>query len=312
MFFSCKNNNTYDFSGNVEILLDSTITSLNLQTQKDIIIHAKKTDMSISSVDRCSINEIRAVAKDGFVDNDSLLFIKKDSSAQIVVTRRYINFPRFSPNGEFIAYVSRTEKFANNKYIGDLYIHLVDVDNKIDKRVFDKPVGVYKPDWLRDQNSLVVSSKDLSLYIVDLDTGKYRKIVEHGFAPTVSHNGKYIAYLSTEITPNLKNELIEYINMSQDDYIKKSNVPDSKKKLNELWYLFHKNSIYIYDIEKGDSRRITLDLCLESNVLWSPNDRYIMYNEEAMLNHDIYVVNIKNGDTQKIEKINGKIVSWYR
>ena len=101
----------------------------------------------------------------------------------------YKEDPAWSPDGKSIAYSSDKGGFEN--------IYVLDLASKNEKRVTAFPNSAqYGAAWSRDGKMLAYQDQDGATYILDLKTGRTRKIIPTQFAPSKpswSANGKTIA-----------------------------------------------------------------------------------------------------------------------
>lgn len=308
---SCNKIDKHPFQGKAEVLLNSTIYRINLENKQVNIVLNKNSDYLVSSFDISLGNGNRIIAtREWGNEQERLLLFSEKNVYKVLFKKDFIRYPSFSPDGENFAYLSSNKEGQSNKYIDDWYLYITNVDGTIDKKILDIPVGLYKPSWLKDGRSVLITSKDLCVYIVNTLSGEYRKILDHGIAPTVSQKGNHIAYLSSKIDPALKTKLIEYVNMTTDEYVSKTEGIKTSNIFPNIQELYFKNSLFIYDIDSGVSRQLTKKTSIDSGAIWSPDDKYLMYNDESYLNHDIIIINVNTGDIEKIDKTNGKVMNW--
>ena len=69
-------------------------------------------------------------------------------------------------------------------------------------------------------------------------------------------------------------------------------------------------SIYIYDINTGKSTKVTKELPIENPVVWSPDDRYLSYNDRTFSRKDIYILDLQVGKSEKIPNVSGRVMTW--
>lgn len=163
-----------------------------------------------------------------------------------------------------------------------------------------------KPSWTPDDKTIVVSSDDWHIYLVDIVTGARKEIINFGRRPAVSRDGKKIAYLSRESDEEDK-KLLRQLSRYAGAYDKFLKQLSWWKRL--TWD--DNLAIYIYDIATGKSERITDYLYIDSPLTWSPDNRYLAYTELwAATTRNIYVLNVHTHKVKKIRDLQGYVMAW--
>lgn len=163
-----------------------------------------------------------------------------------------------------------------------------------------------KPSWTPDDKTIVVSSDDWHIYLVDIVTGARKEIINFGRRPAVSSDGKKIAYLSRESDEEDKKLLRQSSRYAgaYDKFLKQLNW---WKRL--TWD--DRPAIYIYDIATGKSERITDYLYIDPPLIWSPDGRYLAYTERwAATTRNICVLNVHTHKVKKIPDLQGDVMAW--
>lgn len=137
-------------------------------------------------------------------DGRSISNIKK-----LTKTNTYKYYPRFSPDGDFIAYrnyyTQRPPRFQN----GNNEIFVIDLNSGEDINLSQNPGPDAYPFWAWDQEHILYSSDrvmngrlDFDLYTADIKTGLSKPLIETAnaseFGASYSHDGQSMAYLSIE------------------------------------------------------------------------------------------------------------------
>jgi len=152
-------------------------------------------------------------------------------------------YPAFSSDGKKIAYFSdRT---------GEYELYKMNIAEGKESRITNGlKTYPYHPEWSPDGKWLVFSTKELSIYIVNVKTGKLKLIDRNNY---------------------LKNDEFSW---EMSDYAWS---PDSK------WIAFSKtafnrnNLIYLYNIETGMKKAITTDFFDNYNPSFDPDGKYLYF-----------------------------------
>jgi len=100
------------------------------------------------------------------------------------------DYPSWSPNGEYIAFLGRPIKSGRSDY--KLYILST---RDLEYRVLPSAlVGPYRPTWSPDSSSVMLSSYDHRVLIINLYDRKAEEIIPFGASPAWSPDGKFIVY----------------------------------------------------------------------------------------------------------------------
>jgi Tol biopolymer transport system component len=310
IFYSTRTESMMNkLTGNIEILSDSNIFRVNLSSEEKEVILTKNKDYLISSFHTSPDIKMRVIATTGSVDDPTRLVLYSGNKRfETILKKVFVGYPSFSPDGKYIAYLKKD--YNSNKWIDDWYLYLVNIDGSSDRQLTNLSLSNYRPSWFPDGEKLIVTSKNMSIFIVNAKTGEASKIINHGIAPSLSNDGKSIAYLSKEVDLETTNLINDYVNMSKENYITASNDEEKSKNMNEIESFFFKNSIYIYNIESDEYKKLTEILPIEAPVLWSPKDKYLLFNDEKTLGHEIYVIDIETSAKKNLSSIKGEIMYW--
>lgn len=309
---SCMANDSIlkNTNGHAEVVLDSTVYRINFPALNSAIILNKNIKYIFDSFDISPSSKDILIAANPLSGDEALILLSSDGLyLRSLISKKFIRNPAYSPEGKLIAFLSSEDR-SDDSYIPNWYVYTIGVNDGVAKKVFSIPVSPYTPSWDPSGKQIFVTSKDRSIYSVDIISGNYSKIIEYGLAPTVSNSGSYIAYLSSTVNDDQKKLLKEYVNMTSDEYVLAMKDKIKSKKISEIEELQNNNSIIIYDRKIKKSTILTERLSLEDRVLWSPDDNYLIYNDEKRLNRDIYVIDIETGKTELVSTINGKIMTW--
>jgi len=244
-------------------------------------------------------------------DPTKLVLIKENGEKRTIIRDNFLGYPSFSPDSNLIAFLKRKNLGKNINWIDDWYLYLTDTEGSFQKELSDLSLYHHRPSWFPDGNRLVVTKKDLSIYIVDVTSNEEFKIIEYGSAPTVSNNGKYIAYLAKDLDATQLSSLKEYMQMTVAEYNDAINENGAKAKdIQKTESLLLRNAIYIYDVELKTSKKITEVLSVEAPGVWSPSDDFLLFNDERSLGHELSLLNINSGEIENLKGQNGKIMFW--
>jgi Tol biopolymer transport system component len=287
-------------SGCIEILVDNnTIKIIELATGKIQDVLSQEHGNYLYSFDTSHSGKEKVIETDEglfvYTADDKKLkrLIKKNSSTSV---------PSFSPDGTFIAYLSTKYKEEHKYRIDDRYLYVVKHDGSSDRQVSNLSCVNHKPSWFPDGKRIAIGSKDFGIYIIDIITGDGERIIDFGTSPSVSHDGKKIIYLSKEVDASVKSKMINYqiISMKeyQDVYMSKNN----KKEEGQLSTLFYSYTFYIYDISSGRRNKISDEIFISpySSLIWSPDDKYILYTDNKYEHHQVNILNIETMNKEKI------------
>jgi tricorn protease len=147
--------------------------------------------------------------------------------------------PSWSPDGQTVAWFSDE--------IGEYQLVLADQMGQ-NRRVvkLDNPTFYYTPVWSPDSKHLAFGDVDRVLWVLDVDSGKARAVDNEGFAhperliyPEWSPDSKWLAY--------------------------------SRRLPNQF------NAVFVYDLEKGKSTRITDGLSNAHSPAWEKSGKYLAF-----------------------------------
>lgn len=287
-------------TGYIEVLVDNNnIRRIDLVTGKtqDILSHESgnylyRFDTSHSG-------------KEKVIETDKGLCVYTEDNkklTKLIEKNTSTSAPSFSPDGTFIAYLSTKYEEQHKYRIDDRYLYIIRSDRSSDRQVFSLSCENQKPSWFPNGEKIAVSSKDFGIYIIDINTGNSKRIIDFGAAPSVSHDGKKIIYLSKEVDDSVKSKMINYQLISMKDYQDKYINKNHKKEEGQLATLFYSYSIYIYDIDSGKSKKMSDEIYIKpfSSLIWSPDDKYILYTDNKYEHHNVYILNIETMNKVKI------------
>jgi len=305
-----------NLSGCIEILVDYSITRIDFSTGKAKEIFSKSNNINkgnyLISFDISADGKERILETTGSVDNPPrLLLYRDDKYLKTVLEKVFLRLPSFSPDGKFIAYLYTPYEKERKNWHDDHYLYLIKTDGSSDKNISELSCDIQKPSWFPNGKKIVVGSKDLSIYVIDVDNGTDKKIIDFGIAPAVSHDGKKIVYLSkNDASAGTKMANYQKITMKeyQDIYMNKKD----KQEEMEVAKLFQSYSFFIYDVASGKSRKITDELFVKqsSPLIWSPDDNFILYTDFEWEHHEAYAINVETRERQKVTSLQGIAMIW--
>lgn len=248
----------------------------------------KISDITTEPGQFCWLDEVRLVIVENFTD--AFYFnIDTGERKRINISAERIWAPSLSPDGKLIAF--RTSA-PDGQAIGNVVIEEVDSDKYEEIFTSSYKYGseyfVAAVSWSPDLNmtfevqNLQQQSNDL--YLLNKETGERLKI-DSGYTPYFSPDGGKIAYVSAREDINGDGEI---------------NYSDMK--------------IYVYDVEKKTSKKITSGGGNDMIMAWSPDSHYVLYNRESSQEagkriDDIYFANIENLEEKNVCK-GASAVAW--
>lgn len=295
-------------SGYIEILLDNnSIIRIDLATGKAKEMLSQERGNYLYNFD-VSPDGKKTVLE---TDKGLLLYTEENKKLNSLINKsNAISFPSFSPDGESIAYLSMKNERERKNRIDDRYLHITKTDSISDKQLLPLTCDMHKPSWFPDGKKIAIGSKDLAIYVIDVNKGTDKRIIDFGLAPTVSHDGKKIIYLSKEVDDSVKNKMVNYQKISMKEYQDTFMNKKDNREEGSLAVLFYSYSFFIYDVSSGNSKKITDEIFVKpsSSLIWSPDDKYILYTDNKWEHHNIYILNIKSGEKKKIT--HGEAMTW--
>jgi len=299
-----------NLTGYIEVVSDFGLKRVEFPSCKETpIINKRDVDFFIRDFDILPDGSERIISGDPFKGE----FIKKtmlstDKARNLIIDYKHLMYPSFSPQGNDVAYLLRQYKRGQKRIMHHFHLALTDKKYSYSKLISNLPLNHFKPSWLPDGKRVVVSTLDFKIYIVNIRNKTMEKIINFGENAVVSNNGKWVAYLSKESNETMKKAYISYRNLTDIEF---SNADDDKrKKLDEIGGYLRYFSIFLYDIETGENRKLTKEFNIEQSFVWSPDDKYIVFNDRRYVNEDIYILEIKTGKVDKIKGISGKVMAW--
>jgi Tol biopolymer transport system component len=302
-----------NLNGYIELTDDYSIIRIYLPSGKKEIIF-KKNPFFYYDFDASPDGNRRVLAPDPLSKEPDRLLLYDTTSKEftLIVRKSCARGPSYSPGNNKIAYISGERDAKNDKIVPDWNVYLVSPDGSYDKKASDLFVSRYKPSWFPDGKKLSVSTNNYKIFIIDLESNINEEIVNFGESPAVSHDGNKIAYLSTDANSNVQKILIDKNNMSRQEY---NEIITGKKIKPKEWKELEnyrlKQAIYIYDVNTKKSKKVLSVGWVEQPVLWSPDDKYILFSDRSdLFGREIYVLDIKTGKKEKITYQTGQVWVW--
>lgn len=175
--------------------------------------------------------------------------------------------PRWSPDGETIAYVSD----------GD--VHLMNADGNSSRQMTDLGDVIWYPVWSPESNEIAFVTgqheETWSIYVVSIENARVRQLIEQSASWSAIHN---------DSTPVWS--------------------PDGQFLLFEL---FHESEdirgVYVIDVDTKESHRILEGYPPAGNASWSPDGELIVYNSYGA--QDEYGIFVSDLEGNKRRRISG-------
>jgi len=299
-------------TGYIEFVSDWGIQRFILSTAKKEEI-LKKNPYLITSFDISPNGKDRALEGNSLGTPDGLIMYLNSSEFKPILSGKLFRNPSFSPDGQWIAYLSDEHRGEKKYWFDDWALYIIRTDGSSEQKVSNLVLDVFnKPSWFPDGKKMVVSTKDWKIYIVDSKTGNTKKMIEFGRAPSISHDGKNLAYLSKEVDSSLKKKILDLSTLTVKEYegAEKKRGPKFKE-LMQTESEINRLAIYLYNVQTGQTRRLTSKQYIEGPPIWSPDDKYLLYNLRSDLMGDrMYVLDIETGATAGIPSAYGRIMAW--
>lgn len=300
-------------TGYIEIVSEFGIKRINYPSGQVENVFPKQFDFLVDSFDLSKKGEKRILAVSNTGNSpERLIMLFSNGSINNVLSMNFVRHPSFSPDGERIAYI--TTDLTNNKekaLFYDWYLHITNTDGSGDRQISKISYSYCKPSWFPDGKKLVLGSKDLNIYILDKNNGDEQKIISFGTCPAISNNGKWIAYLSNDVIETTRKKIIQHTKITEKEY---ENIQEQKgerqMELSEIALYFIKHSIFLYNVETKETKKLSEELWIEQAPIWSPDDKYLLFNTREYLANELYIIDIETGKKKKISAEKGRIMAW--
>lgn len=297
-------------TGFIEAAFAGGVKRINLPDLREFQIIERTFRVESFDLASTGANRIIAVAQKGN-DPERLIMYSPNGSIKTVLGRNFVRFPTFSQDGKKIAYLFGDQSQVANKANIDWYLYVINSDGTGDKRVSSIALQLYRPSWFPDGNRIVVTTKDYKIALINVESGKISKIIDFGVGPVLSHNGDRIAFLTNNLDDATKQKLIDQQSISKKEEIEILN--EKGKRLEErleLGKYISKHYIRIFELSSGRSRKVSDAEWIDGTPVWSPDDEYIAYSDDADVGEKIRVVNIRTGREEKLKGKQGKVMLW--
>lgn len=300
-------------TGYIEIVSDFGIKRIYCPSGHVESVFPKQFNYMIHSFDVSPKSNNRILAVSGAGNKpERLVMLLNNGSLYDVISKNFVRNPSFSPDDGRIAYIAMEP--INNKekdWFCDWYLNIINTDGSGDRQISKISSSNCKPSWFPDGKKLVVGSKDLKIYILDINDGEEQQIISFGTCPAISNNGKWIAYLSNDVSEKTRKKIIQHAKITETEY---ENIQEAKGKrqeeISEIELYFIKHCIYLYNIETGVTKKLSKELWVEQSPIWSPDDKYLLFNTREYVANEIYIINIETGEKERISSEKGRIMAW--
>ena len=298
-------------TGFIEFLVGRTIQRVTFPSHKtEQVLEIKEYDYLLS-FDLAPNGGNRLIETLNIMEGDSII-LSSGNQLQVIFDKDFTRLSSFSPTNKEFAYLYSKYDRASEDWFKPWYLYLASLDGKTNRKVSDLPLSSYRPAWFPDGKRIAVTTIDYAIYIVDLESKTEKKIIDFGAAPAISHDGKYIAFLSKDISEAKKEQIRAYTNITEAAYLEAQKKKDpASKEIAALSTVLAYFDIYLYDIKTGETKKLTdKEKIMDQGVLWSPDGKYLAYNDEGLMSHEIYIVEIATGRQEKLTSIQGELMVW--
>jgi dipeptidyl aminopeptidase/acylaminoacyl peptidase len=233
---------------------------------------------------------------------------------EILTTLKRVGSPQLSPDGKKMLYTVSTPNIKENNSQTKMYLYIFNLMANIP--FFESDMKQYSPRWFPDNNRIafISTADDIpQVFLTDTSFSKPKKLTntKNGVSNLlVSPDGKYISYttdVKIDQTPQEK-----YPALSKANIMIFHDLPVRHwdEWIDENWrHLFIQpvgggKAVDVMANERFDTPLKPFDGV--SDIAWAPDSKEIAYtckkvdNFEWSTNSDIYVYNLKTGETKNI------------
>lgn len=223
---------------------------------------------------------------------------------QVTRHRNLVVSPRFSPDGNYLAYTSY--------HSGNQNLYITDLRQAKTTRAISRRKGMnLAPAWAPDGKTMIVTlsvNGNPDLFIINRQGQIIRQLTERAginVSPTFSPDGQYIVFVSDRSRkPQLYRMEIASGNVQRLTFDGTENAePSWSPKENLIVYSSLRGGIYqlctINPFEPDSSVQITKDQAHHESPSWSPDGNQIIFAKRDGNGHKIYGI-MKNGNFQRM------------
>lgn len=298
--------------GYIEVVEDFGIKRIDLVNGRTEMIMKKRDGYYVGSFDLSPDNQTTVIAffHMGKKPEDISVF-SQNKELNTIISQNFVRYPSISPDGKKVAYLFSPQEKNRRYWYSDWFLQLADIDGKSFRTVSEVPSTACKPSWFPDGARIVFGSKDLKIHVVDIRNNDEKMIIPFGTCPAVSRDGRKIAYLANDVDEDMKRKIVKFRNITQEEYRAISQSSGNKiRDARAIERSFLEHSIYIYDTDTGETRKLSGNIFIEQPVIWSPDNKFLLYNNRGDIADKIYVINVKTGSIEKVTKETGRIMVW--
>jgi len=210
-------------------------------------------------------------------------------------------YPRWSPDGHALAFVSSSSVGGGEIYVSDL-------NETAPRRITDGDEIYEQPVWSPDGTQLLFTSyrdSPSNIYAISVADNSRRRLTEneaYEWAPAWSPDGNFIAFASNRdigfdiyvMNSDGSNQRRVAHTPGDDDFPAWS--PDGT----QLAFFSSPRNLYVVDVDGSNLRLLSDNLPTDQAPVWSPDGRYLALVAELRGYADIYLLDTEGHDPARL------------